>query len=105
MKGVSTWSYAPYRPFFFDGGDIYVCRLAPDETSFHCEWLAAPGPEYALWLRPEAFTVLAADSPTYERLSGDDGLCDDVFSAAGLRGSFHTDDEAQAYIFSPAAEV
>ena len=58
-----------------------------------------------LCLRPEAFTVLAADSPTYERLSGDDGLCDDVFSAAGLRGSFHTDDEAQAYIFSPAAEV
>ena len=53
MKGVSTWSYAPYRPFFFDGGDIYVCRLAPGETSLHCEWLAEPGPAYQLWLRPE----------------------------------------------------
>jgi len=53
MKGATTWSYAPYKPFFFDRGDIYVCRLAPDERSFHCEWLAAPGPEYELMLRPE----------------------------------------------------
>ena len=53
MKGTTTWSYAPYTPFFFDAGDIYVCRLAPDETSFHCEWFAAPGPDYELWLRPE----------------------------------------------------
>ncbi len=53
MKGVSSWSYAPYKPFFFDGGGIYVCRLAPDETSMHCEWLAGPGPAYELWLRPE----------------------------------------------------
>ena len=53
MKGVSTWSYAPYRPFFFDRGDIDVCRLAPGETGFHCEWLGAPGEDYELWLRPE----------------------------------------------------
>ncbi|MBO4298484.1 MAG: exo-alpha-sialidase [Clostridia bacterium] len=53
MKGTTTWSYTPYRPFFFDSGDIYVCRLAPDETAFHCEWLSAPGPEYQLMLRPE----------------------------------------------------
>ena len=53
MKGVSTWSYAPYRPFFFDRGDIDVCRLAPGETGFHCEWLGAAGPEYEIWLRPE----------------------------------------------------
>ena len=53
MKGTTTWSYAPYKPFFFDSGDIYVCRLVPDETSFHCEWLAAPGPVYELMLRPE----------------------------------------------------
>ena len=53
MKGQSTWSYAPYKPFFFDGGDIYVCRVVPDETSVHCEWLAAPGPAYEVMLRPE----------------------------------------------------
>ena len=53
MKGVAGWSFAPYKPFFFDPGDIYVCRLAPGETGFHCEWLAGPGPEYEVMLRPE----------------------------------------------------
>ena len=39
MKGYNKWSYAPYRPYFFEVGDIYICRIAPSETAIHVEWL------------------------------------------------------------------
>ncbi len=39
MTGKSTWSYTPYVPFLYNRDDIYVCRIAPDETSFHIEWM------------------------------------------------------------------
>ena len=39
MKGYNGWSYAPYRPYFFNVGDIYVCRIAPSENAIHIEWL------------------------------------------------------------------
>lgn len=38
------WSYKPYRPFLFDVGDIYVCRVAPGKTQVHFEWLDAGEP-------------------------------------------------------------
>ena len=53
MTGQNTWSYAPYRPFFHDAGDIYVCRLAPGPDSLTCEWLGGADLEYEVWLRPE----------------------------------------------------
>ena len=43
MKAVSGWSYAPYTPPLFNSGDIYVCRIAPYESGFRCEWLAVDG--------------------------------------------------------------
>lgn len=39
MKGKNTWSYAPYQPLLWNGGDIYICRLAPGEDNIHFEWL------------------------------------------------------------------
>ena len=39
MKGSSTWSYAPYIPFFFEVGDIYICRVTYAMNSIHLEWL------------------------------------------------------------------
>ena len=51
MTGVTTWSFAPYKPFFFDTGDIYVCRLAPGEDSVHAEWLDRPGKDYDVFLK------------------------------------------------------
>lgn len=39
MKGVNTWSYSPYKAPVNDVGDIYICRIAPDETGIHFEWL------------------------------------------------------------------
>lgn len=39
MKTHKNWSYAPYRPLFFEVGDIYICRVAPLETSITFDWL------------------------------------------------------------------
>lgn len=50
MKGYPFWSYAPYRPFLTEVGDIYICRVAPGVNSIHFEWLAA-GHEYDVFYR------------------------------------------------------
>ena len=39
MQGTNTWSYRPYRPYFFEVGDIYICRVVPYETAVHVEFL------------------------------------------------------------------
>ncbi len=39
MRAHKNWSYAPYRPLCFGGGDIYICRVAPAPTAIHLEWL------------------------------------------------------------------
>ena len=51
MKGNNTWSYAPYRPFLTDVGDIYVCRIVPDQTSIHFEWLDTECASYTVFYR------------------------------------------------------
>ena len=50
MKGVETWSYAPYRPLLFDVGDIYICRVVPASDSIHLEWMPA-GETYRIFYR------------------------------------------------------
>jgi len=40
MKGVTSWSYAPYRPLLDEVGDIYISRLAPGEDLVHLEWIS-----------------------------------------------------------------
>lgn len=45
MKGVRSWSHRPYRPLEFDTGDIYVCRVAPEEAAFSADWLPLEGAE------------------------------------------------------------
>lgn len=39
MKTHKDWSYAPYRPLLYEVGDIYICRVAPMETSITFDWL------------------------------------------------------------------
>lgn len=39
MTGTVSWSYSPYKPFLFDTGDIYICRLYPGEKSIGLDWL------------------------------------------------------------------
>ena len=43
MKGYNGWSYAPYKPFFFEVGDIYICRVTYAMNSIHFEWLEVEG--------------------------------------------------------------
>jgi hypothetical protein len=51
MKGYNLWSYAPYRPSLRDVGDIYICRVVPDETTIHFEWLGIGAEEYSVFYR------------------------------------------------------
>ena len=51
MKGIHTWSYTPYRPFLTNVGDIYICRIVPEETKIHIEWLPLDGAEYTIFYR------------------------------------------------------
>ena len=51
MKGYNYWSYAPYRPFFYNVGDIYICRVAPATNSIVLQWLDAGEKEYTIFYR------------------------------------------------------
>ena len=51
MKGYNGWSYAPYRPYFFNVGDIYVCPIAPSENAIHIEWLGEGEKEYGVFFK------------------------------------------------------
>lgn len=44
------WSYAPYRPFLTEVGDIYICRVVPFEDKIHFEWLEKCG-ECSVYIR------------------------------------------------------
>ena len=39
MKKHIGWSYAPYKPLFYDTGDIYICHLTNGDGYFTCDWL------------------------------------------------------------------
>ena len=52
-----NWNYTPYKPFFFETGDIYVCRVAPGKDYIHFEWLDAKENEY------DAFSTTLLVSP------------------------------------------
>jgi len=63
MTGQNTWSYAPYRPFLFEVGDIYICRVVPYEDKIHLEWLPCGGEcEIHLRKRGECDFLLAGKS-------------------------------------------
>ena len=51
MKGSSTWSYRPYRPFLTEVGDIYICRVVPQTDSIHFEWLPCGEASYDVYYR------------------------------------------------------
>ena len=39
MQKSVAWTYRPYKPFLFEVGDIYICRIAPGKGYIHFEWL------------------------------------------------------------------
>ncbi len=52
MKGVTSWSFQPYKPFLYDTGDIYICRVFPGIKKIGFSWLALDGIEaYTVHIR------------------------------------------------------
>lgn len=52
MKAHKNWSYRPYKPLFFDSGDIYICAIAPLTTQLRFDWLPLfEGAQYGIFLR------------------------------------------------------
>lgn len=43
MKGVSQWSFRPYKPLMFDVGEIYICQIHPDKKKIRFAWLPLDG--------------------------------------------------------------
>lgn len=51
MKKNPNWSFTHYYPFFFDGGDIHICRIAPDTDSITFDWISKPNTSYTVYYR------------------------------------------------------
>lgn len=51
MQKSISWSYRPYRPYFFEVGDVYICRVAPGKEYIHFEWLDDSGLTYSVHYR------------------------------------------------------
>ena len=52
MKAHKNWSYRPYKPLFYDSGDIYICAIAPLPTQLRFDWLPLfEGAQYEVFLR------------------------------------------------------
>lgn len=127
MKPHMSWSYAPYKPLFFDSGDIYICRMAPDKCSVTLDVLGLPEREYSVFLRKRdegEFEKVAAMTGTSCTLSGLEDLTDyELYISEGDRKSrvrlartgeafgsvvnyLHPDDEAYSfsgkYLCSPS---
>ena len=61
MQRSINWSYRPYKPYFFDVGDIYICRIAPGKEYIHFEWLDDNKEVYNVYYRKrgsESYTVI-----------------------------------------------
>lgn len=56
MKGINTWSYAPYKPFLTEVGDIYISRIVPYENKIHFEWLSSGEKEYSVFFKKRTDT-------------------------------------------------
>ena len=77
MKGISTWSYHPYQPYFFETGDIYINRICPYETSIHLEWQKDKGTEYQVYYRKRDCGAYLLAGKTYDNVFDIIGLTDD----------------------------
>ena len=128
MQGTNTWSYAPYRPFLWNVGDIYICRIAPSKNAIHIEWLAdKDGAEYEIFCRKkgeESYTSQGKTSSLeFDVIRLEDGSDYEFFVKSGEKKSrvrlakcaeavgtvvnyLHPDDDAYAfsgrYLCSPS---
>ncbi len=91
MKAHKTWNYSPYKPLFFETGDIYICRVAPEETSITFDWLPIDAKEYEIYIRVKDEGVFASAGKTKDCTFTVDNLykyCDyEFYVSAGEKKS------------------
>ena len=76
MKKPKSWSYAPYKPLFFNTGDIYICRIAPTENTITFDWLPVDGAEnYNVYLREK-------DNGEFQKIAV---ISENTYTATGLK--------------------
>ena len=118
MKGTALWSHRPYRPFFWEVGDPYLCRVAPSRDQIRLEWLAQDGAEYEIFYRVRGegdFLLAGKTAEGFFDLKGlSEGTEYEFFVQSGTQKSrvrlarcgdsvgtvvnyLHPDDEAYAY--------
>ena len=51
MRGCNKWSYAPYKPFLTEIGDIYICRIVLYRDKVHFEWLDISAEKYTVYFK------------------------------------------------------
>lgn len=51
MRGYNKWSYAPYKPFLTEIGDIYICRIVLYRDKVHFEWLDISAEKYTVYFK------------------------------------------------------
>ena len=85
MKTHTSWSYAHYRPLFYDAGDIYICRIAPFSEGFSFDTKEAPDIAFSVFLRKRgdtAFVPVGNMAGTTFSVSGLDDETDYEFYVA-----------------------
>ena len=85
-----SWSYAPYKPYFHETGDIYICRVVPSETAIHLEWLPVAD-TYEIYYRlrnTDAFTLYEATADCACTITGLTAKTDyEFYVSSGARRS------------------
>lgn len=91
MQKSIDWSFRPYKPFFFEVGDIYICRVAPGKGYIHFEWLDDEKLTYSVHYRKRDtgdYTVIENVTGSEYTLTGLDDMTDyEFFVTSGAKKS------------------
>lgn len=67
MKGCNSWSFAPYKPFFYETQGIYICRISPYENAVVFDWLCDETGEFQIYLKEKDAENFALVGTTKEK--------------------------------------
>jgi len=128
MKYQKSWNYAPYRPKFFEVGEIYICRVEPRKNSIVFDFLGG-GEKNSIFCKKRddadfimvgetcdsSFTINGlCEGSDYEFYVESDGKksrirlarCGEVFGGGTVVNYLHPDDTAYSfsgrYLCSPS---
>ena len=67
------WSYSPYRPYLFETGEPYICRICPEEHAIVFFWLGSVKETYRIAFRERGDSAFSQEQETlgtFYRISG-----------------------------------